>query len=351
MKGGIILLSVLALGHAFTTSPQVPICKKGVGMMNTKTSSSTSSLRQSTIQSRAQKLNMMTPIDSPTFFADTTTVLLSEKEMGSIIGGALFFFSVTGGMIPATISANKAMFKALSGRKDNAVGDEANVEKSSIDPTIMEGKYRTYVTDSGAAGPELPFSSLLFASDPIPIADIAAVLGRIQNVDTIVDWKNLPSTKLPKVSETNPPMWLPRKAFKVLIRKAKFVSWPVDSKTGRPIGGEELRDAELSRISKSNALIGDAAIDAVFDSWAWGASVATPDKVLRTLNSFTTSSTGNTNEEIDFGSFIGATIRGRSLTALASLTFILIQLLAYGVVILGPVFRFFFGDGDVDIGL
>ena len=67
----------------------------------------------------------------------------------------------------------------------------------------------------------MPFSSLLFAAEKIPLVDIIAILGRIDGVNSIADWKNLPSTKMPNVSPTDPPQWLPRKAFKVNIRKAK----------------------------------------------------------------------------------------------------------------------------------
>ena len=67
----------------------------------------------------------------------------------------------------------------------------------------------------------------------------------------------------------NPIMWLPRSEFKKNIRAAKFKEWPTDALTGDPIGGKELEKAERKRISTSKALIGDAALDAVFDSWAW----------------------------------------------------------------------------------
>ena len=67
----------------------------------------------------------------------------------------------------------------------------------------------------------MPLSSLLFAAEKIPLVDIVAILGRIDGVNSIADWKNLPSTKLPNVSTKSPPQWLPRKAFKVNIRKAK----------------------------------------------------------------------------------------------------------------------------------
>ena len=52
------------------------------------------------------------------------------------------------------------------------------------------------------------------------------------------------------------------------MRKAKWIGWPVDPKTGEPIGGEELKKAEEKRISQKGALIGDAALDAVWDTWA-----------------------------------------------------------------------------------
>jgi len=140
----------------------------------------------------------------------------------------------------------------------------------AFDPTIGDPKnvkYREYVIDSGATGPELP-SQFLFVADPIPVADIVAVLGRIQDKDSLTDWRNLPSATRRPSTGSAPPMWLPRKAFKVQIRKNRFLGWPNDPKTGQPVGGEELKRAEEKRISKQDALIGDAALDAVFDSWS-----------------------------------------------------------------------------------
>ena len=167
-------------------------------------------------------------------------------------------------------------------------------------------------------------------------------LGRIENEDSIADWKNLPSTKMPNVSLTNPPMWLPRRAFKVAIRKGKFLGWPNDPKTGEPLGGQDLKAQYLSAVSKKEVLIPDAALDAVFDSWAWGASIATPDKVQKTLRIFK-----NGSSDVDLGAFTGAAIRGRSATGFAALTFILIQVTAYGALFVAPALRFFF---DIDIG-
>ena len=109
------------------------------------------------------------------------------------------------------------------------------------------------------------------------------------------------------------------------------------------MGGEELQSAEMARISKPNAEIGDAALDAVFDSWAWGASVATPDKVAKTLNLYRP----NANEA-SINDFVSAALRGRSATGFAAFTFILIQLLAFTSLFIGPVLKTFF---DIDIGL
>lgn len=122
----------------------------------------------------------------------------------------------------------------------------------------------------------------------------------------------------------------------------KFLGWPNDPKTGKPLGGEELKAAALAKVSKKDVLIGDAALDAVFDTWAWGASIATPDKVERTLRLFKQG-----KSDIDLGSFVGAAVRGRSATGIAALTFILIQVTVYGSLFVAPALRFLF---DIDIG-
>ena len=204
-----------------------------------------------------------------------------EPDMGEVMQSTLIALTLGGGLIPATISANSQMFKTLSGRKGYIPeGEEPGPEvetyenydpNNTFDPTMGDPKnikYREYVIDSGATGPELPNSQLLFAADPIPIADIVAVLGRIEDKDSLTNWRDLPSTRRGESSGAEPPMWLPRKAFKVQIRKNRFLGWPNDPKTGLPVGGEELKRAEEKRVARKDALIGDAALDAVFDSWA-----------------------------------------------------------------------------------
>ena len=63
--------------------------------------------------------------------------------------------------------------------------------------------------------------------------------------------------------------------------------------------------------------------------------MATPDKVGRTLQSYT-----QPDGSVDLGSFIGSAIRGRSATWLAAGTFILIQIIAYGTLFVRPVVNF-----------
>lgn len=216
--------------------------------------------------------------------------------------------------------------------------------KKSLDPYVAQGKAKAeFVTRSGALGPRLLFSQILFSRDAILLADVIAVVGRIRGVNSVADWRNLPSAKLPGAANPdNPPMWLPRSAFKTNIRSAKFSSWPLDPKTGKPVGGEELRAEGEGRISKYGASIGDAALDAVFDTWAWGASVATPDKVESQLKMWRESP-----DSFRVGKFTGAVIRGRSVTGIGIVTFIVIQVIAYGTLFIAPFLRVFF---NVDIG-
>jgi hypothetical protein len=285
-------------------------------------------------QSYPSRLNVIPPIldestmgtlYSPLFLTATMTTITSaitsmtaetstdSSDMGEVLKTVAIVLTLGGGLIPATISANRQMIQALSGRKGYNNGEPVAEDdpNNTFDPTAGKGvnpALRQYVIDSGASGPSLPKQRLLFAADKIPLVDIIAVLGRISDTNSIVEWKNLPSaTRSGTVANSaNPPMWLPRNAFKVLIRQAKFVAWPNDPKTGEPVGGKDLKQAELSRISKANVQIGDAALDAVFDSWAWGASIATPDKVENTLKLFKKSPT-----ELDLDAFVGAAIRGR----------------------------------------
>lgn len=230
-----------------------------------------------------------------------------------------------------------------SRRGGDDVLDETKDASKSLDPTITDTKNRQYVANSGASGPILPNSSLLFAQEDIPLVDVIAVLGRISDVNSIADWENLPSTRLENVSTTSPPMWLPRGAFKVNMRKAKWLGWPVDPRTGEPVGGQELKRQEEGRISKTGASIGDAALDAVWDTWAWGASISTPDKVDRLLRGYRPNA-----QELDINKFVSSAIAGRSVTGLAALTFIVIQLVVYLSLFIAPFLREF---ANVDIGL
>lgn len=332
---GILVLSPIQTARAFTST----------SLPTTTTSSSLSMTSPDSITATAAEV----------FVPDTNEVIRSS----------LIALTLGGGLIPALISANGAMFSTLSGRKGylkpgELPGKEVETydnfnPNNTFDPTMGDPanqKYRDYVLSSGATGPVLQNSQFLFSADPIPLVDIVAVLGRIRqqsntkdNDDTaaavasICNWKDLPSTKRGEFSGSEPPMWLPRKSFKVLIRKNKFNGWPIDTKTGVPVGGEELKLAKEKRVSKSDAIIGDAALDAVFDSWSWGASIATPDKVTNTLKMIIKPVPGSSTNGVDLDAFIGAAIRGRSNTAIGAALFIVIQLVVFGAIFIGPLVK------------
>lgn len=272
---------------------------------------------------------------------ETYLALVQEGDTSQITKSVVIGLVFGGGLIPAAINGNKEMINTLTGKRP--LQQDAGDPKTSLDPTIAETKYRTYIEDSGASGPLLPAASILFSQEPIKLVDIIAIMGRIQDVNSLCDWKNLPSAKRDNVSLTNPPLWLPRAAFKVNIRKSKqWYGWPLDATTGEPIGGVALQKAEEGRIQRQGALIGDAALDAVWDTWAWGASIGTPDKVMKQLRNY-----HPTPRELNVNNLVSAILFGRSLTGLAALTFVVIQVVAYGALFVGPLLRTF---ADVDIG-
>jgi len=277
-------------------------------------------------RARGTILNVNVPdaIDSLDFLFSSmdNSILLSKdvstEDLKGLAKAAVIFLAFGGGLIPATISANGALISKLNG---------------------SEKKDDNYVS-SEAVGPKLPLSELLFVGDTIPLVDIIAIVGRIKDVDSIADWRNLPSAKAPGVSENNPPMWLGRDSFKKNIRALKFSKWPLDSK-GDPIGGEALAKEETRRVSGSRAVIGDAALNAVFDTWSWGANIATPDKVDKQLTNW------KNGDEFDLNGFASAAVFGRANTLLAAFSFIILQLLTYNVLFIAPILRQIF---DVDIG-
>ncbi|GMH67958.1 hypothetical protein TrRE_jg12472 [Triparma retinervis] len=264
-----------------------------------------------------------------------------------MLKNSVIILAFGGGLIPAAVAANKSMLSTMTGSKSSRDLESASNYKGrreeykarlSLDPTSVDN---VYVGASDASGPDLKCSPLLFSS-AIKLSDIIAVLGRIKDVDSVADWSNLPSTKAPDLATPDkPPMWLPRSTFKTNIRKAPFTSWPNDE-LGAPCGGADLRNKELKRVKSRDCVIPDDALDAVFDTWAWGASVATPDKVSLYLGKFRPDS-----KTLDLGAFQRSAVLGRSVTGLAILAFVLIQVSAYGVLFVAPFLREFV---NLDIG-
>lgn len=213
-------------------------------------------------------------------------------------------------------------------------GSESRTTKGlkSLDPSYDKIVY----IPSTSPGPSLSSSPFLLQGS-VKTLDILNVISRIQSVDSLCKWADLPSTKVDDLATPdNPPMWLPRSTFKTNIRKNKPGAWPINIE-GNPISPELY--AEYNGKLR-NVDIPDNALDVVFDTWAWGASIATPDKVSTQLNSWR-------NCEFDLNKFERAAIGGRSVTGLAILTFIVIQVAAYGVLFVAPFFREVF---NVDLG-
>jgi len=277
-----------------------------------------------------------------TIDAASSSLLLLSIDFGLVketVKTVLIVLFCGGGLIPATIAANQGMMDTLMRKRPEKKELTDEQKSTNLDPTFGMADY---IEDSGATGESLTGSALLFAPERIPLADIVAIVGRISDVDSVADWRNLPSAKRPGAANPDkPPMWLPRATFKYNIRKNKFQGWPVDAE-GKPIGGEELRAAEERRVSKAGALIGDAALDAVFDTWAWGANIATPDKVNNELRSWRGPG-GQFNQQ----AFTLGAISGRSLVGIAALTFVIVQLLAYGTLFIAPALRVL---ANIDIG-
>mmetsp|Transcript_3688 Transcript_3688/g.6999 ORF Transcript_3688/g.6999 Transcript_3688/m.6999 type:complete len:337 (-) Transcript_3688:99-1109(-) len=289
------------------------------------------------LQPRSTQPRSIQPLSRPQTKLQADLTFAVEKLPG-MTKNIVICLAFGGGLIPAAIAANKSMMSTIMGTKGEAEVSKSSTTNSltSLDPTSADN---VYVRTSAASGPTLSVSPLLFSGD-VKLVDVVAVVGRITDVDSVADWANLPSTRVPDLAVPDkPPMWLPRATFKTNLRKAKFV-WPVDE-DGVPVGGQELYDAENKRISARNAQIPDNALDAVFDTWAWGASIGTPDKVEAELNKWRR---GNT---FSVGAFGLSAVSGRSVTGLAIITFIVIQVAAYGVLFIAPFLREFI---NVDIG-
>lgn len=73
-----------------------------------------------------------------------------------------------------------------------------------------------------------------------------------------------------------------------------------------------------------------------------GASVATPDKVERTLSKVKPG-----KNEVDLNAFVGAAVGGRANTAFAAFSFVVIQIFVYGTLFIRPLINSLTG---VDIG-
>jgi len=276
-------------------------------------------------------------------FPEATEIVAkaSDVDVGEYTKAAVITLALGGGLIPALIGGNKGMIDQLTGKRRSMEYEVDDNPETSLDPTVGDKQYRKFVSSDDVPGPSVTGSAFMFQNGDVKLSDIIAVIGRIPDLESVADWRNLPSTKRMGTVGTTPPMWLPRAAFKVNMRKAPFKGWPVDQ-NGVPIGGEDFKREQEKRISQKGYMISDAALDAVWDTWSGGSGISTPDKVAGALRSYRKSST-----EFDVNSFAVSVVLGKSVVVLAAITFIFIQVIALGTLFIAPTLRIFF---DIDIG-
>jgi hypothetical protein len=140
------------------------------------------------------KRNMICPMET------TTDIILADKDYGEAVKTVVIALTLGGGLIPALIGANKAMVKILAGEKDSEKEeDPKNIKPGeSFDPSYIYGnKVSQIYRGLGRYWTELSLCLRAVCIRTHPLADIVAILGRIGDVNTLADWRKLPSTKMP----------------------------------------------------------------------------------------------------------------------------------------------------------
>ena len=251
-------------------------------------------------------LSMLDP--THLFLASYDTPLPDKlKEASKIL---VIFAAFGGGLIPACIAVNRSIIATLSGGKIRELIDEQNnviSEGGTQDKTldvVSSIKGQQFVETQTTGEKIFPFTDAR-------VSDVETILKIIQDVDSFAKWKDLPSTKVPNlVNPDSPPMWLPRATFKANMRK----------KLGKKVTSP------------------DSALDAVFDSVTGGAGVMTFDKASSWI------------KNTDSGSFSAFKLQfllSKSSTMVAIITFVTLQVTAFGVLFIAPFLREFL---NVDVG-
>jgi hypothetical protein len=186
---------------------------------------------------------------------ETTYNILADDNYGEASKTIVIALTLGGGLIQALIgigASNKAMVKTLAGKRDAEEDDDPKNIRcgKSFDPTLMETKYCPYPEDLGTIGLDWTFLCLCAVCiQTHPLADIVGILwaascqycwhpmGRIGEVTTpLANWWNLPLTEMPSASLMEPPM----------LPSLQSLQRPNDPKMGLPIGGKELKAAEIA---------------------------------------------------------------------------------------------------------
>ena len=142
--------------------------------------------------------------------------------------------------------------------------------------------------------PPLRSAPLLFYPEPPRVADVLAVMARLDSAGLKKSSGSVPSVVWDnsKSSVAGGDVWKPdRPAARTLLRRTEFASrvaalparrvWPADE-DGVPAGGVELRDA-LGASSLRSRPLNAVAIDAVWVALSGGSSYLSPEELDRQL--------------------------------------------------------------------
>ena len=236
----------------------------------------------------------------------------------NLLKDVIVALSFAGGLIPSVSLANKQATSSLLDAVSNAA---------------------PATTDS----PPLRLSPLLFYPTPPRVADVLAVVSRIDAKALKVPTKP-PKTTAPARGFMNKEIeagWTPAKpSARRLLRRAEWAgrisklpasSWPNEADDGSPAGGAGLRDA-LGPSSLRKRPLSPVAIDAVWVALSGGSSYLSPEELDRQLERWRPEA-----GTVRLQEFERALLQGRLTIVGGYLTLFGIQALVLAVFVLGPL--------------
>ena len=215
-------------------------------------------------------------------------MVLSDIAVPAVVG--LMFSS---GLVPSVMVANKQALSLLNEQQGSGPAD----------------------TDT----PPLKLAWLLGYRNPPRIADVLATVGR------------LPATGASSALLTDPKRKLLRKTeFGAALAELPAPSWPLDSATGAPVGGEALQ-RELGPTLRSRQL-SPVALDACWVALSGASPFVSREEIDRQLSRWRPET-----DELALAAFETSLIQGRANILLGYVVLFGLQALVLGVLMLGPL--------------